>query len=383
MSPQEKTKGPDFILLAAVGTAIVLGVMILSSASAMLSQVKYHDSYYLLCHQLLFGILPGLVGGLLVYMIPISLVRKFAPFSLLLAIGLLILVFVPGFGFAAGGAQRWIHLGFATIQPAEILKLSFIVYLASWLASRIDGAAKVAKNAKNEFQNTLAAFVLVVAMIGGLLLKQPDMSTFGIVALTACAMYFLAGMPLKHIFLIVFAGLAGLAILVFSAPYRLDRLISWMSPESDPMGKGFQSEQAMISVGSGGIFGQGFGASSQKYAFLPELIGDSIFAPYAHELGFAGGVILVGIFMIFAWRGFLIARASRSKFEYLTACGIVFWIVVQAMVNISSTVRIVPLTGIPLPFISYGGTAIIMELVAVGLLLNISRHGRDAAGTSK
>jgi cell division protein FtsW len=156
-----------------------------------------------------------------------------------------------------------------------------------------------------------------------------------------------------------------------------------MSPESDPMGKGFQSEQAMISVGSGGIFGQGFGASSQKYAFLPELIGDSVFAPYAHQLGFAGGVISVGIFMIFAWRGFLIARASRSKFEYLTACGIVFWIVVQAMVNISSTVRIVPLTGIPLPFISYGGTAIIMELVAVGLLLNISRHGRDAAGTSK
>ncbi len=384
MIQQNQAKSPDFVLLAVCVIALVLGAMILSSASAMLALAKYHDSYYLIRHQLVLGILPGLAAGFLAYKIPLGITRKFAPFLLLLSIVLLILVFVPKLGFSAGGAQRWIHLGIATIQPSEILKPVFIVYLASWLASRIDSMAKVAKNSKQEFQNTLVAFALVVVLVGFLLLKQPDLSTFGIITLTACAMYFLAGTPFKHTLLIIFAGILALAALVFFAPYRVERLASWMSPEADPLGKGFQSSQALISVGSGGVFGQGFGASSEKYASLPELIGDSIFAPYANELGFAGSAALVVIFMVFAWSGFLIARKARQKFEYLAACGITFWIVAQGIVNIASTTGIIPLSGIPLPFISYGGTAIIAELAAVGLLLNISRRTRAAdAGVLK
>jgi len=171
--------------------------------------------------------------------------------------------------------------------------------------------------------------------------------------------------------------LLSLAVLVWLAPYRADRLISWLSPESDPLGKGYQSGQALIVVGSGGIFGQGFGASYEKYTFLPELIGDSIFAPYAHELGFAGSAALIGIFAVFAWRGFAIVRRSRNKFESLAAAGITFWITVQAIINIAAAARMVPLGGIPLPFISYGGTAMIVELAAVGLLLNISRAAAE------
>lgn len=376
MINQEQANKPDFAILWAVGAALVLGLMILSSASAMLSQVKYGDSYYLIRHQLFFGVFPGLMLGFIAYKMPLSLIRRFSPALLLISVLLLILVFVPGLGFSAGGAQRWIHLGFATIQPSEIIKPIFILYLASWLASRTE-AAKKNKNSSQEFQNTLAAFAAVVGLIGFLLLKQPDLSTFGIIALTAGVMYFLSGTPLKHSIIIVLTGIIGLAALVYYAPYRVDRLSTWLTPEADPLGKGFQSSQALISIGSGGIFGQGFGSSSQKYASLPELIGDSIFAPYAHELGFAGGAVLVGLFIVFAWRSFAIARASRGKFEYLTVAGIAFWIVTQAMINIASTARLIPLSGTPLPFVSYGGTAMLVALAATGLILNISRQNRD------
>ncbi|UMX47434.1 MAG: putative lipid II flippase FtsW [Candidatus Nealsonbacteria bacterium DGGOD1a] len=370
---KEQPKNPDFVLLAVIITMMVLGILILSSASAMLAQSKFHYSYYLIKHQAMMGILPGFFLGFLAYKIPLGLVRKFAPLFLLAAVSLLILVFVPGFGFSAGGAQRWIHLGFASIQPSEVLKLVFIVYLASWLSSRIAGR----KNSKTDFSNTLGAFLLVIGLVGFLLLKQPDLSTFGIVVVTAFAMYFLSGTPLRHTFLMVGVGVLALLVLVYSEPYRLDRLSSWLSPESDPLGKNFQANQALIIVGSGGVFGQGLGSSSSKYTLLPELIGDSVFAPYAQELGFAGSLLLVGLFVLFAWRGFSVARASNDKFEYLLACGIIVWITLQAVINISSTTGLIPLSGIPLPFISYGGTAIAVELAAAGLLLNISRQSRS------
>jgi len=369
-------KKPDKILLASVAAALILGILVLSSASALLSQTKFHDSYYLIKHQLVMGIIPGILLGMLAYKIPLEFMRRFSFYLLLGAALLLLLVFVPGVGFSAGGAQRWVHIGFASIQPSEVLKPVFIIYLASWLASRVSAAGS-RKNAKKEFDRTMWAFLAVIGFIGFLLLKQPDLSTFGIITLTAFAMYFLSGTPLKHTFLMIAMGVAGLALLVYFEPYRLERLTSWMSPESDPLGKSFQANQALIAVGSGGVFGQGFGASSSKYSFLPELIGDSVFAPYALELGFAGCFLLVSLFAIFAWRGFFIAKSSPGKFESLVAAGITVWIILQAMINISSTARLIPLSGIPLPFVSYGGTAVAAELAAVGLLLNISRRRID------
>ncbi len=378
MTREQRLK-PDLIMLAAVAAAVVLGVMILSSASALLSQSKYHDSYYLIRHQIMMGILPGIVAGIAAYKIPLKLWRKLAPFFLLACVLFLVSVFIPGVGFSAGGAQRWINLGVATVQPSELLKLAFIVYLASWLASRSERRSDKKKSGQM-FGDTLAAFLLVVGVIGFLLIKQPDLSTFGVIALTAFIMYFLSGTPLKHSFFMVLAGIALLALLVCSESYRLDRLSSWLSPESDPLGKNFQSKQAMMLVGSGDVFGQGMGASSQKYSLLPELIGDSIFAPYAHEFGLVGGMALIAIFAVFAWRGFIIAKKSQNKFQYLAAFGITFWIVLQAMINISATIGLLPLSGIPLPFISYGGTAIAIELIAAGFLLNISRQPKLSAG---
>jgi cell division protein FtsW len=374
---KEQAKSPDLVLLAAVAAILVLGVLILSSASAQFSQSKYDDSYYLISHQLLMGILPGLVLGAAAYKIPLNFLRKSALYLLLGSIVLLTLIFIPGIGFSAGGAQRWIHIGFATLQPSEVLKPVFIIYLASWLASRFGDKNPLKKVTKQGFAGTLLAFLMVVGLIGILLIKQPDLSTFGIVVVSAFAMYFLAGTPLRHTVFMGALGLALLAALVLFEPYRLERLTSWLSPESDPLGKSFQSSQALIIVGSGGIFGQGLGSSSSKYTVLPELIGDSVFAPYAHEIGFTGCLLLVALFGIFAWRGFLIARASKEKFEYLIVCGIVVWICLQSMINISSTAGLIPLSGVPLPFVSYGGTAIAMELAAVGLVLNISRYGKQ------
>jgi cell division protein FtsW len=370
---KEQFKNPDFILLGAVAAAVILGVLILSSASALLSQSKYQDSYYLIRHQLLLGIIPGLIAGVIAYKIPIEFLRKGAIFLLLASVVLLLLIFVPHIGFSSGGAQRWVRLGFATIQPSEILKPIFIIYLASWLASRVPGAA--GRHAvKPEFGNTLWAFILLVGFIGFLLIKQPDLSTFGIVALTAFAMYFFADTPMKHTFFMIAIGGAILLALVYFEPYRLERFSSWLSPDSDPLGKSFQANQALILAGSGGPLGEGFGSSSSKSSMLPELIGDSVFAPYAQEVGFAGCILLVAIFAVFAWRGFRVARFSGDKFEYLVAGGITVWITLQALINMSSTLRLIPLSGVPLPFISYGGTALAMELAAVGLILNISRR---------
>jgi len=369
----EQSKKPDLILAAVITMALVLGILILSSASATLSQSKFNDSYYLIKHQLALGIIPGIFLGFLAYKIPLEFLRKIALLLLLVAIFLLALVFVPGVGFSSGGAQRWVHFGFISIQPAEVLKPIFIIYLASWLASRTGSNRK---NTKKEFGNTLAAFLMVVGLIGSLLLKQPDLSTFCIVAMVAFAMYFLSGTPLKHTIFIIGLGVLSLLALIYFEPYRFQRVYSWLWPETDPLGKGFQANQALVITGSGGAFGHGFGSSSATYVLLPELIGDSIFASYAQELGFIGGLLLAGLFVVFAWRGFSVAAASSDKFKYLVACGITIWITLQAVINISSTIGLIPLSGIPLPFVSYGGTAIAMELIAVGLLLNISRQLR-------
>ncbi len=363
---------PDLVLLGATAIMLLLGILILSSASALMSQTRFGDSYAYLRHQVLLGVLPGLALGVAAYFIPPNFLRRSSLFLMMATLVLLTLVFIPNIGFQAGGAQRWINLKFTTLQPSEILKLVFIIYLASWLSSRVGSPARK-KNDKG-FSTMLLPFLLVVGLIGGILLAQPDLSTFGIVAIIALGMYFLSGTPIRHTFFVMLIGVVMLALLVACEPYRLERFTSWMSPESDPMGNGFQSQQALIMTGSGGLFGLGLGSSSGKYVLLPELLGDSIFAPYAQEIGFLGGLLLIGMFMLYAWRGLMIARASPDKFNYLVACGIVIWISLQSMINISSTVRLIPLSGVPLPFISYGGTAIIMELAATGLLLNISRH---------
>ncbi len=370
-------KRPDYILLGTILTLIILGILILSSVSASLSQEKFGNTYYFLSHQLLYGFLPGLILAFLAFKTPIVLLKKWAPLVLLVNLLFVAMVFLPKVGTSLGGATRWINFGPFAFQPSEFLKLSFILYLASWLASRTPHQGKFNEKQSEkivEFNQTLIAFLLVVGIISLLLVFQPDISTLGVIGVIAVSMYFLSGTPLWQSILMVFLGAGGLFLLIYHAQYRFNRLRVFLNPEIDPMGIGYQIKQALIAIGSGGIFGVGLGMSRQKFGFLPQSVSDAIFAIFAEETGFVGAIFLIIIFLLFFWRGTKIIKLSQDKFTQLTALGITLWITIQGFVNIGSMIGIVPLAGVPLPFISYGGSALIAELAGTGILLNISKR---------
>src|SRR3989338_4302421 len=358
---------PDALLIALVCMLLGAGLIALSSASAETSMRVFGTSYGFVEHQLLFGILPGLAGMAFFYFIPHTTVRSFALPFFLGSIFLLILAFVPAFSYSAGGAQRWVQFGELSIQPAELTKLSFIIYIAAWLAGRKKQVVSTAEG--------LLPFLGLLGILAVFLILQPDISTLGIIAIIACAMYFAAGARLLHMVAIALLGVGALAILVWSAPYRMERVMTFLNPGSDPQGASFQTQQALVAVGSGGTWGMGLGASNQN-SILPEPVGDSIFAIWGEETGFAGSLFLVALFLLFAWRGFLIARATSDRFAHVAAVGIVVWISVQAYINIASTVGVIQLSGIPLPFMSYGGSAMAANLSACGLLFHISRYAK-------
>jgi len=381
-------KHPDYILIGVVVILIILGILILASVSAPLSQQRFGNTYYFLNHQLLFGLLLGILLAFLVFKIRLDFFKKWASPLLLINLILLAMVFLPKIGYSAGGAARWLSLGPISFQPSEFLKLTSILYFAAWLTSRTGakkfGGGRTEKGynpptalppkAGPSFGQTFVAFLIVIGLISSLLIFQPDISTLGIIVLVATLMYFLAETPLWHSILFVLLGAGGLLTLIKLAPYRAARLLVFLKPEIDPMGIGYQIKQALIAVGSGGISGLGLGMSQQRLGFLPQSISDSIFAILAEETGFIGCLILIFLFLIFLWRGFEIAKVSQNKFSQLAALGITSWITLQALTNIGSMIGILPLTGIPLPFISYGGSALVSELAGVGILLNISKQ---------
>ena len=360
---------PDYVLIGSVVILILLGVVILTSVSAALSQEKFNSPTFYLFHHLIFGLIPGVLLGFVAFKIPLARFKKWSPILLLINLFLLVLVFIPKIGMTLGGARSWVNLGITSFQPSELLKLTFILYLASWLSAKTE---KVKKN----FSTTLIAFFAVIGLISALLFLQPDVGTLGIIVITGFLMYFLAGTPWKHALLIIFAVIALLALSFNFAPYRLDRLLVLINPSIDPMGISYQIKQALIAIGSGGIFGRTPGMGIQMFGFLPQPMADSIFACFAEEWGLIGSLSLIFLFLIFIWRGFAIAKNTPDKFCQLTALGLSVWIALQAFVNIGSMVGILPLTGIPLPFISYGGSALVAELIGLGILLNISKNSR-------
>ena len=363
-----KRSAPDFVLLIICGILVLAGILILASVSSSFSLQRTGTSFYFLNHQLLLGLLPGLLLGAVAFFVPLSVFKKWSFPLLLFSIVLLALVFVPGIGEKIGGAHRWIYLGPFSFQPSEFLKLTFILYMASWLA----GHASSSK--RESLKQTLVPFAAIMATVSMFLILQPDVGTLGVIASTGLAMYFLGGTPVWHTFALVGLGFASLAVLVVTKPYRWHRLEVFFDPSFDPLGKGYQINQALIGIGSGGLFGTGLGLSYQKFGSLPEPISDSIFAVFAEETGFVGSILLILLFAAFLWRVFTIAKRVPDKFASLAASGIGIWIFVQASVNIAAMLGLVPLTGIPLPFISYGGSALFSELIAMGILLNISKH---------
>ena len=362
-----KQRKADKILTMVVLSLSIFGLIMISSASVVISYNNFGHNYYYLFHQFLYGFLPGMFFLLLFQKIDYRVFKKYAPTLFAIAIIFLLFVFVPGLGHGAKGASRWIEIGNINFQPSEISKLTFILYLAAWFEKR--------KGHLKSFSGLLVPFVCILAIMTLFLIKQPDIGTLIVIVTTAVVMYFMAGTKLVHIVFLIFVGAAGVFALIKIAPYRMNRLMVFLHPELDPLGIGYQINQALLTIGSGGIFGLGLGHSRQKFNYLPEPMGDSIFAVIGEELGIIGLVVIVALFLLFALRGFKIANKTTDDFGKLVAVGITSWIVFQSLINMAAITSLIPLTGIPLPFISYGGSAMVTSLASVGILLSISRYG--------
>lgn len=360
----------DYILIGAVMFLVIFGIIILASASTSVSQIKFGSTYYYLNHQIIFALIPGILLAVLFSKIKLTLLKKWAPVFLLANLLLMTFVFLPYIGIKVGSSARWISLGMASFQPSETLKLAFILYLASWLEGKSKKKIVLPKTQKDLKEN-LPAFLIILGLISLLLVFQSDISTLVVILTTGILIYFFANTPFWHTILLGILGVIAILIFINLSPYRSERISVFLHPDDDPMGTGYQIKQSLIAIGSGGLFGLGFGMSQQK--FLPHPMSDSIFAVLAEEAGFIGSIILISLFLILLWCGFKIGKQSKNKFSYLAALGITSWILIQALVNIGAMVGVIPLTGIPLPFISHGGTALVAELIGIGVLLNISK----------
>ena len=372
---------PDRWLLIVLFVLIMLGFLILSSASISYSQKEFGSPLYILLHQLKIGILPGILIGILFFNLPLDFVRKYSLFFMLFVLFLTSMVFIPSIGVNVGGSFRWIHFGSLQFQPSEFLKLASIIYIAAWLSkwkSNPQGENKKILSRKNlslkgDWAKKSISFLVIISSVIVLLFFQPDFSTLGIIILAAISMYFVANPGIRTILLIVLILVILMAAIPLSG-YRMDRILVFLNLGGDPMGSGYQIGQSLIAIGSGGLWGKGFGFGVQKLGFLPQPIADSIFSVFAEETGFIGSIILIFLFLLFAIIGFKISKNSPNTFLKTLSLGIVFWIVFQAFVNIGSVMGIVPLTGIPLPFIANGGSHLLAELAGAGLLLNISKY---------
>lgn len=362
---QKGTGSPDTILTIVTALLIIFGLIMISSASVVLSQNEAgNPNYYF------FTQLKSVAIGIILFFIGLRLDyrfwRKIAPVLMIVSIIALIAVFLPGIGVERNGAHRWLYLGFMQFQPSELAKLALIIYLAAWFENK-------GTEVKNLFSSTLP-FILILGLVGGLVIKEPDMGTTVILSLVAGVIYFVAGARMTHVLGMIASVVALAWYLIKSAPYRMSRFMVFLNPSADSSGQGYHVNQALLAIGSGGILGLGFGKSRQKFNYLPEAATDSIFAVIAEELGLIGASLVVVLIAIYAYRGLRVARQAPDVFARLVAVGITVWIVGQSLINIMAILSLMPLTGVPLPFISYGGSSIIMLMFASGILLNISKH---------
>ncbi len=348
---------PDLILLFTSITLLLFGLLMVYNASPVTALRDFGDPFYLARLQLIW-VAVAVVAGITAYKINYEVLEKFAPLFILGAVILLLSVFIPNVGVEIYGARRWISVaGIFSIQPAEFAKLAYVIYLASWLSRKL----------------RLGPFIFVTAAISAIVLLQRDLGTTVVISATGLIVYFLAGAPLAHFFTLVPAGFLVAAIFILGSEYRRARLFSFLNPTSDPQGAAYHINQILIALGSGGLLGVGLGQSRQKYGFIPEVTTDSIFAVVGNELGFIGATVLVILFLIVVIRGFQIARYTSDKFGKLLSVGISAWLGVQTFINLAGIVALLPLTGVPLPFISYGGSSLVSVVVGVALLLNISK----------
>ena len=357
---------PDYVLLGTTLFLVFFGLIVLSSASLVLSQNRYGNTFYYLVHQLIFGALPGIILMSVASVVSYTIWRRLAPVLMLVSIGTLVLVLIPNVGIEIGGAKRWLNLGITTFQPSELAKLSLILYLAAWFDKK--------QHSIGDLVSGYIPSLIIVGLFVGLIYLQPDLGTLIIISLIAASMFFVAGTKLRHLATTAVLAFTALYLAIRAAPYRVARLVTFLDPSYDPQGIGYHVNQALLAVGSGGLLGYGFNRSLQKYNYLPEPMTDSVFAIMAEEMGFIRTALIVAAFAVLIYSGFKVAQNAPDDFSRLLAVGITSWIGIQTFINIGALIGILPLTGIPLPFLSYGSSNLIVTLLGIGILLNISKH---------
>lgn len=362
---ETKEKTPDYILLGVTVFMLTLGIIMVFSASSIISLVQYGDSYFFLKRQL-FWALAGLLGLFLASKINYWKWKKIAVIFLALNFIFLILVFVPGVGREVYGAYRWIQLGPISFQPAEFTKLALIIFTAVHL-SREGGIVK-------NFKKGVFPPLIFLGLSFLLILKQPDMGTAVVIAACVMIMLFIAGMRFIHLGGLLMVSIPLGIALIFQSDYRRERLLSFINPWEDHLESGYQIIQSLYALGPGGLAGVGLGQSRQKFFYLPEPHNDFIFSIIGEELGFLGASLVLILFFVFVWRGLKIAALAPDLFGSLLAAGVTSIVGVQALMNIGVVTASIPVTGINLPLISAGGSSLLFTLTGIGILLNISKH---------
>ncbi len=364
--PQKKTT-PDLLLMIITFTLLAVGLIMVYSASAVWADYKFDDSFFFAKRQLLFAGV-GIFAMFFIMNIDYWTWRTWAKVLVITCFVLLILVLIPGIGNVRNGSRSWIGVGAFSIQPSEFMKLAMIAFLAKFLSER----QKLITSFKLGLVPSLALVFTAFAMI----MLQPDLGTGTVMVGTCVVMIFIAGARISHFVGLGLLGVAGFVGLIISAPYRMKRITSFMDPWQDPLGSGFQIIQSLYAIGPGGLFGLGLGESRQKFFYLPEPQTDFIFAILAEELGFIGGSFVLLLFALLLWRGIRIALGAPDLYGSFLAVGIIAMIAIQVMINIGVVTGLMPVTGITLPFLSYGGSSLTLMLMAIGVLLNISRYAR-------
>jgi len=363
----------EYTLIVAVFILLAVGIVMVYSASSTIAGAKFDDSNYFLKRHII-RVLIGLGAMMIAARVNYHIFRKLSRAGLIAAFVLLVYVLFAGTGVAKG-ASRWLNLGGVTFQPSEFAKYALIFYMADALVRKRDKLGS--------FTDGYLPLLIILGGIAALILLEPDFSTAAVITFLVLMLFFAGAVRMRHICATGIAALPFFAMAVYTSPYRMKRFLSFLNPEADPLGAGYQIKQSLISLGSGGLFGLGIGQSKQKLLYLPEPHTDFIFAILGEELGFIGAVTVLTLFLVILWRGMVIAKNASDSYGRLLAAGITLCIVVPAFINTGVVCGALPATGMPMPFISYGGSSLLFTLTAVGILINISSRPLKGAVYSK
>jgi cell division protein FtsW len=356
---------PDTLLFGAVASLVAIGLVMIFSASSAQAYADHHDTAYYVKHQAIYLVV-GLALAYVAYRLDYRKLKAFAPYGLVLCILGLVAVLVPHVGVVVNGARRWIGAGMISLQPSEFAKIGLVTYLSAALATRGD---RITSLQRGLFP--LCIPVLIVAMA---IFMEPDMGTASLIVFVSFAMFFAAGARVEHLGMIVLATVPPAVLAVLARPYQRARVLAFINPWKDPQNTGFHIVQSLLALGSGGFFGVGLGESRAKFFYLPEQYTDFIFSVLGEELGLVGTLGVIVLFVVFVYRGIRIAIAAPDRFGFFLAAGCTAMIAIQAFVNIGVVTSSWPVTGVPLPFISFGGSSLIVSLIAVALIMNVGRH---------